>query len=392
MKEKTLNAGENASQRSGSVTVLAIETSCDETAAAVVRRDAAGAGHILSNVVRSQWAEHAPYGGVVPEIAARAHLACLDDIVAEALSTAGADHDHIDLIAATAGPGLVGGLLVGLNFAKGLALATGKPVVPINHLEGHALTCGLTDQVRPPFLLLLVSGGHTQTILVEAVGHYRRIGTTIDDALGEAFDKTAKLLDLGAPGGPAVEKMAATGNGDAVPLPRPMVGRADPNFSFAGLKTAVRRAAQAASKTSDEQQPADIAETSVADICASFQMAVGDVVVDRTRHAMGVFEAATRDDDNRKTLVVAGGVAANQNLRDRLTDLCDDAGYRLVAPPISLCSDNAAMIGWAAAERWATGLIDLDSEIGFTQTARARWPLDADAEPVLGHGRLGAKA
>ncbi|MEL7303910.1 MAG: tRNA (adenosine(37)-N6)-threonylcarbamoyltransferase complex transferase subunit TsaD, partial [Pseudomonadota bacterium] len=280
------------------ITVLGIETSCDETAVAVVRRAADGAGEILSNVVRSQWQEHAAFGGVVPEIAARAHLECLDDLAATALKDAACGLDDIDLVAATAGPGLIGGLLVGLTFAKSLALAADTPLAAINHLEGHALTVGLTDGVRPPYVLLLVSGGHTQTLLVRDIGSYVRLGTTVDDALGEAFDKTAKLLGLDAPGGPSVERWAADGDADAFAFPRPMLGRDAPHFSLAGLKTAVRRAAEAAAPITDQ---------TTADICASFQAAVTDCIADRVERAIALGSAASTAPP--PALVIAGGVA-----------------------------------------------------------------------------------
>lgn len=361
---------------SGELTVLGIETSCDETAAAVVRRHRDGSGRILSNVVRSQWTAHAPYGGVVPEIAARAHLGCLDEIIEMSLREAGCRLETLDWIAATAGPGLIGGLMVGLNVGKGLALATGKSLAAVNHLEAHALTAGLTDGVRPPYLLLLVSGGHTQTVLVEAVGRYQRIGSTIDDALGEAFDKVAKLLSLGAPGGPAVERMAASGDETAFAFPRPMVGRPVPHFSFAGLKTAVRRAAQPLAPLTDE---------TIADLCASFQAAVCDCLVDRCEQAL---RHAARALGLAPSLVVAGGVAANRRIRSALDDLCLDKGIRLIAPPPALCADNAVMVAWAAAERISHGIATND----LAQSARARWPLDALAEPVIGAGHKGAKA
>lgn len=357
-------------------TILGIETSCDETAAAVVRRNADGTGAIAANIVRSQWAEHAPYGGVVPEIAARAHLSCLDNIIAQALSEAGVAPRDLDAIAATAGPGLIGGLMVGLSVAKAMAFAAHKPLIAVNHLEAHALTPGLTDNMRPPYLLLLVSGGHTQTVLVRAVGDYQRIGSTIDDALGEAFDKTAKLLALPAPGGPNVEKMAAQGDPDAIDLPRPMVARTEPHFSFAGLKTAVRRAAVPLAPLSDKD---------ICDICASFQAAVCACVIDRCRRAIAI--ARERQPD-LPALVIAGGVAANKQLGAALQDLCTSEGLKLSAPPLALCTDNAAMVAWAALERRAHGL----AEDGFAVSARARWPLDDLATPVLGAGQKGAKA
>ena len=357
--------------------VLGIETSCDETAAALVERRPDGTGRILASVVRSQWEKHRDYGGVVPEIAARAHVECLDELIAAAMSEAGATFSNIDAIAATAGPGLIGGLMVGLMTGKILALAHSKPLLAVNHLEAHALTVGLTDGLLPPYLLLLVSGGHTQLLSVEEVGRYRRLGSTIDDALGEAFDKTAKLLGLPMPGGPAVEAAARSGDPARFALPRPMLGRPEPHFSFAGLKTAVRHAALAA---------APLAEQDVADLCAAFQAAVADTVVDRTRRAMALHAAANTDAGARH-LVVAGGVAANIALRQALTALAGAEGFVFHAPPIALCGDNAAMIAWAGAERLALGLVDdIDAPV------RPRWPLDADASPALGAGSKGAKA
>jgi N6-L-threonylcarbamoyladenine synthase len=354
--------------------VLGIETSCDETAAAVVGRAADGQGTVLSSIVRSQWEQHRPYGGVVPEIAARAHVECLDEIIAAALAEAGIGFRDLSAVAATAGPGLIGGLLVGLTAAKAIALVHGLPLVAVNHLEAHALTTGLTENLRPPYVLLLVSGGHTQLLLIEDVGRYVRLGTTIDDALGEAFDKTAKLLGLPQPGGPSVEQAACSGNATRFPLPRPMVGRPEPHFSFAGLKTAVRLAAEAAAPLDDQ---------AVADLCASFEQAVVEAVVDRTRTALRL----ARDRSAADVLVVAGGVAANQRLRTGLTDLATREGVRLSIPPIALCTDNAAMVAWAGAEHL---IRNETSPLDFA--ARARWPLDADATPVIGSGRLGTKA
>lgn len=356
--------------------VLGFETSCDETAAAVVRRDAKGHGTILSNVVRSQWENHAAYGGVVPEIAARAHLNCLDEITEQALATADVTFRDIDLVAATAGPGLVGGLLVGLTFAKAAAVAADKPFAAINHLEAHALTPGLTDGLAPPYLLLLISGGHTQILVVEDIGCYQRLGTTIDDALGEAFDKTAKLLDLGQPGGPAVENEARLGDPSIFAFPRPMSGRDNVDFSFAGLKTAVRRAAQISAPLSDQN---------VRDICAGFEAAVVDVIIDRCARAIATTDEAARG----RTLVVAGGVAANQAIRNALRELADAHDLHLVVPPPALCGDNAAMVAWAAAVRWQAGR---ESGTALDQPARARWPLDATSVARVGSGRLGAKA
>jgi N6-L-threonylcarbamoyladenine synthase len=348
--------------------VLGIETSCDETAAAVVARAPGGSGRILSNVVRAQWEQHSGFGGVVPEIAARAHVECLDEIVAQAMREAALAFGALDAVAVTAGPGLIGGLLVGVTSAKAIALVHGLDLVAVNHLEAHALTVGLTDGLRPPYLLLLVSGGHTQLLIVHDVGRYERLGTTIDDALGEAFDKTAKLLGLGFPGGPAVEKAAARGRPARFALPRPMLGRAEPHFSFAGLKTAVRRQAQAL---------VPLKAVDIADLCASFQAAVADAVADRVRRAIAI--AGDRTRGGVRHLVVAGGVAANRGLRAALARVAAETGYDLYVPPPQLCTDNAAMVAWAGAERLARGLTD-----GLDVEARARWPLDPDATPALG--------
>jgi N6-L-threonylcarbamoyladenine synthase len=378
--EHRANAADAAGAERRTV-VLGIETSCDETAAAVIARGPDGTGRILSNVVRAQWEEHRRYGGVVPEIAARAHAECLDEIVALALSEAGADLAGLDAIAVTAGPGLIGGLLVGVTTAKALALVHRLPLVAVNHLEAHALTVGLTEALRPPYLLLLVSGGHTQLLIVHGVGRYERLGTTIDDALGEAFDKTAKLLGLGFPGGPAVERAAAAGRPGRFALPRPMLGRAEPHFSFAGLKTAVRRQVQEA------QARGQLGESDIADLCAEFQAAVCDSLADRVRRAMAIADARWEADPGGRHLVVAGGVAANRRIHAALTEAVSSRGYSLHVPPPPLCTDNGAMIAWAGAERLALGLTDHpDFE------ARARWPLDAQATPALGSGRHGAKA
>jgi len=358
--------------------VLGIETSCDETAAAVIARTPDGTGRIRSNVVRGQWEEHRRYGGVVPEIAARAHAECLDEIVALALSDADVDLAGLDAVAVTAGPGLIGGLLVGVTTAKALALVHRLPLVAVNHLAAHALTVGLTEGLRPPYLLLLVSGGHTQLQIVHGVGRYERLGTTIDDALGEAFDKTAKLLGLGFPGGPAVERAAAAGRAGRFSLPRPMIGRAEPHFSFAGLKTAVRRQAQQA------QARAPLSDRDIADLCAEFQAAVCESLADRVLRAMAIADVRLGSD---RHLVVAGGVAANRQIHRALTEAAAARGWRLHVPPPQLCTDNGAMIAWAGAERLALGLTD-----GLDFEARARWPLDAQAIPALGGGRHGAKA
>lgn len=351
--------------------VLGIETSCDETAAAVVLRRADGQGRILSNVVLSQFDKHAIYGGVVPEIAARAHTDCLDRLVHVALTEAKIGLSDLSGIAAASGPGLIGGLIVGATTAKALALATGKPFLAINHLEAHALTVGLTDGVRPPYLMLLVSGGHTQLLLVEDVGHYRRLATTIDDALGEAYDKTAKLLGLPMPGGPAVEKAALSGNPNRFDLPRPMAGRDDPHFSFAGLKTAVRHAAMKIAPLSQED---------VADLCASFQAAVCESVADRVRRAARSVLPYFLE-GRPKPFVVAGGVAANKVLRTALVGVSEEFGFTFHAPPLGLCTDNGAMIAWAGAERLALGLVD-----ELATPVRPRWPLDPDAVKAAGAG------
>ncbi|RWP54131.1 MAG: tRNA (adenosine(37)-N6)-threonylcarbamoyltransferase complex transferase subunit TsaD, partial [Mesorhizobium sp.] len=327
------------------IRVLGIETSCDETAASVVTLDGGGAPKILSDIVLSQIEEHAAFGGVVPEIAARAHVEALDGIIEAALADSGVDLADIDAIAATAGPGLVGGLIVGLMTAKAIAAAANKPLIAINHLEGHALTARLTDGLDFPYLLLLVSGGHTQILAVRGVGDYQRWATTIDDALGEAFDKTAKMLGLPYPGGPNVEKAAAAGDATRFAFPRPMKDSAQSDFSFSGLKTAVRQAATAIAPLSDQD---------VADICASFQAAVADVLDDRVSRALTRFRETFPDKQN-PALVVAGGVAANRTIKTTLEALCEKAGFAFVAPPLKLCTDNAAMIAWAGIERLRAG-------------------------------------
>jgi tRNA N6-adenosine threonylcarbamoyltransferase len=349
--------------------VLGIETSCDETAAAVVLREADGKGRILSNIVRTQWEKHRPFGGVVPEIAARAHVECLDTLVRAALNEAGVGFDDLDAVAATAGPGLIGGLITGLITGKAIALARRLPFLAVHHLEAHALTVGLTEGLQPPYVLLLVSGGHTQLLIVRGVGDYQRLGTTIDDALGEAFDKTAKLLGLGFPGGPAVEAAAKSGDATRFELPRPMLGREELHFSFAGLKTAVRRLAE---------RLAPLTERDVADIAAAFEVAVTECVADR---CAGALEYAARDLSFPRHFVVAGGVAANERLRAALQALAAQHGFSFHAPPVALCSDNAAMIAWVGAERLALGQSDpLDVPV------RPRWPLDATAKPAIGAG------
>ncbi len=338
--------------------ILGIESSCDETAAALVTSDR----RILAHRLAGQEAAHRPFGGVVPEIAARAHVEALGPLIAGAFADAGVTIGDVDAIAATAGPGLIGGVIVGLVTAKALAHAAGKPLVAVNHLEGHALSARLADpSLAFPYLLLLVSGGHCQLLVVRGVGAYARLATTIDDAAGEAFDKTAKLLGLGFPGGPAVEAAARHGDPSAIRLPRPLVGSGEPHFSFAGLKSAVLRARDAQAYRNE-------------DIAASFQQAVVDCLVDRTRIAI-------ENAGNVTALVVAGGVAANTAIRAALEALAATRGLRFVAPPGWLCTDNAAMIAWAGAERFAAGYVDsLDVE------ARPRWPLDPDAERARGAG------
>ncbi|MFL6689216.1 MAG: tRNA (adenosine(37)-N6)-threonylcarbamoyltransferase complex transferase subunit TsaD [Alphaproteobacteria bacterium] len=339
-------------------TILGLETSCDETAAAVVRGRAPGPGEILSDVVLSQIREHAPFGGVVPEIAARAHVEALDNIIERALAGADVQPEVLDAVAATAGPGLIGAVMVGLTTAKALALAWNKPLIAVNHLEGHALTVRLTDGAAFPYLLLLVSGGHCQLVAVEGVGEFDVLGSTIDDAAGEAFDKVAKLLGLPYPGGPNIETLAKDGDPKAFSLPRPMLGRERPDFSFSGLKTAVRHIVHGS-----EFQP-----RRSADLAASFQAAVIQSVVDRVRTAMTLFRQ--RHPQSATTLVVAGGVAANKALGDALTQLAQSHGFALRIPPPQLCTDNAAMIAWAGIERCEKELFD-----GLDVGPRARWPL-----------------
>ncbi len=339
--------------------VLGIETTCDETAAAVVERAADGRGKILSNVVLSQVSEHAEFGGVVPEIAARAHVEALDHVIAQAMKQAGRGYRELDGVAAAAGPGLIGGVIVGLTTAKAIALVDNKPLIAINHLEAHALTARLTDNIPFPYCLFLASGGHTQIVAVRGVGDYVRLATTMDDAIGEAFDKTAKLLGLGYPGGPEVEKLAATGDPQRFALPRPMQGRPDPNFSLSGLKTAVRLEAE---------KIAPLSERDIADLCASFQQAVVDTVFDRLRMGVRTFRIKY---GTPSALVAAGGVAANQAIRKVLSRVAMEAGTELVAPPPELCTDNGAMIAWAGAERLVLGLTDtLDARAPRALAAR----------------------
>jgi N6-L-threonylcarbamoyladenine synthase len=354
------------------LTVLGIETSCDETAAAVVRGFPPGSGEILSNIVFSQNEAHAPYGGVVPEIASRAHLEIVDGMIEQALAGANIKLSELDGIAATAGPGLIGGVMVGLTTAKGLALASGKPLLAVNHLKGHALTARLTNGVAFPFLLLLVSGGHCQLLGVGGVDDFRLYGSTIDDAVGEAFDKAAKILGLPYPGGPAVEAAARTGNPRAFHLPRPLVSghnaRPGADFSFSGLKTALRLLVQ--------RQTA--ARISVADASASFQAAVIDILADRTRAAMAMYRSDFPDVE-MPVLVVAGGVAANQAIGAALDELAGHEGFTVRIPPPRLCTDNAAMIAWAGLEMLAQGEEGGAPGTSLAVSPRARWPLAGEA-------------
>jgi N6-L-threonylcarbamoyladenine synthase len=342
--------------------VLGIETTCDETAAAVVGRQADGGGQILSNIVRSQNEEHAPFGGVVPEIAARAHVDALDGIVAKAMKEAGIGFAQLSGVAAAAGPGLIGGVIVGLTTAKAIAMVHDTPLIAINHLEAHALTPRLTCALAFPYCLFLASGGHTQIVAVLGVGNYVRLGTTVDDAMGEAFDKVAKMLGLPYPGGPQVERAAAVGDAKRFAFPRPMLGRDDANFSLSGLKTAVRN--EASRLTPLESQD-------ISDLCASFQAAVLESTADRLSVGLRRFQEQFGPP---RALVAAGGVAANQAIRGALQAVAADAQTTLIIPPPALCTDNGAMIAWAGAERLAVGLTDT-----MDAAPRARWLLDANA-------------
>ena len=339
--------------------ILGIETTCDETAAAVVSRSDDGRGRILSNIVLSQISEHAEFGGVVPEIAARAHVEALDRIIGKAMAEAQMSFDALDGIAAAAGPGLIGGVIVGLTTAKAIAFVSEKPLIAVNHLEAHALTARLTDGTPYPYCLFLASGGHTQIVAVQGVGQYVRLGTTLDDAMGEAFDKTAKLLGLGYPGGPQVEKEATRGDAGRFVLPRPMLGRPDANFSLSGLKTALRLEAE---------KVTPLAEQDVSDLCAAFQQAVVEITLDRLRVGLRLFREHF---GTPNALVAAGGVAANQAIRKVLHRLAFEAGTVLVVPAPELCTDNGAMIAWAGIERLMDGLTD-----GLETAPRARWPLE----------------
>src|SRR3954470_8252042 len=342
--------------------VLGIETTCDETAAAVVERSSVGSGRILSNIVRSQTEEHAAFGGVVPEIAARAHVDVLDGIVERAMKEAGVSFAQLSAVAAAAGPGLIGGVIVGLTTAKAIAMVHKTPLIAVNHLEAHALTPRLTCALAFPYCLFLASGGHTQIVAVVGVGKYVRLGTTVDDAMGEAFDKVAKMLGLPYPGGPEVERAAHGGDAKRFAFPRPMLGRADANFSLSGLKTAVRNEIGRLDHIGDQD---------IADLCASFQAAVLESTADRLRVGLDLFK---QRQGAPTALVAAGGVAANQAIRAALETVAHNAGTQLIMPPPALCTDNGAMIAWAGLERLALGLVD-----GMDAAPRARWLLDANA-------------
>jgi len=357
--------------------VLGLESSCDETAAAVVRLGANGRAEVVSSVVASQIAAHAPYGGVVPEVAARAHVELIEPVARQALAEAGVGLGEIDGIAATAGPGLVGAVMVGLSFGKGLALAGGKPLIAVNHLEGHAVSARLEADLPYPFLLLLVSGGHCQLLDVAGIGACQRLGSTIDDAAGEAFDKIAKSLGLPYPGGPALERLAEGGNPDNFPLPRALLGRAGCDFSFSGLKTAAARLAEAVETEAERR-----------DLAAAVQGAIARQLAERSERAMVIY--AAQHGAQQKRFVVAGGVAANRAVRTRLQAVAAANGFSFTAPPLKYCTDNAAMIALAGAERLAAGMVD-----GLSAVARPRWPLDAAAaaaHPTHVPGRKGAKA
>ncbi|MEL6961696.1 MAG: tRNA (adenosine(37)-N6)-threonylcarbamoyltransferase complex transferase subunit TsaD [Pseudomonadota bacterium] len=356
------------SSPSRSPLVLGIETSCDETGAAIVNAER----RILAERLSSQLEMHAPFGGVVPEIAARAHLDILDILIKDAMKDAKLDFQDLDAIAVTAGPGLIGGLIAGVITAKAIAAVHQRPLIAVNHLEAHALSARLTDpDLTFPYLLLLVSGGHCQLLMVKGVGDYQRLGTTLDDALGEAYDKAAKMLNLGYPGGPAIEATALAGRADAFEFPRPMAGKPNCHFSFSGLKTALRHAIQALG-------PKSLDPPYINDLCASFQAAAIDSLLDRTRRATKVVQSMKTPP---KALVVAGGVAANTYLKTRLIDLAAKAGLSLIVPPARLCTDNGTMIAWTGIERLALGLHD-----DLTVQARARWPLDPHAAPAIGAG------
>jgi len=368
--------------------VLGVESSCDETAASVLRRAQDGQVEVLSSIVASQDEIHTPYGGVVPELAARAHMQKIESVMVRAVEQAGINWTQLHAVAATSGPGLIGGVITGLMAAKGLSVSLDIPLIAVNHLEGHAVSPRLTDDCPFPYLLLLVSGGHTQLLGVKGVGDFTRLGSTRDDAAGETFDKTAKIMGLGFPGGPAVEKMAANGDPNSVKLPRPFLGKPHADFSFSGLKTATLRAYENLINAKLGQA----SERDKANLAASFQQAVCDILCDRTRTAMDMFKRANNraEQNGPYRFVVAGGVAANARIRTALDKLCTDNNFTLFAPPLKYCGDNGAMIALAGAERLALGITsDLDV------CARPRWPLDqdsADNNPASGFGKKGPKS
>lgn len=371
--------GATGIEMAGSLTVLGLESSCDDTAAACVRLDGSAPAQILSSCVFGQTSLHADFGGIVPEIAARAHAEKLDICVKQALIKADLTLDDIDAVAVTSGPGLIGGVMSGVMCAKGIAVARGLPLIGVNHLAGHALTPRLTDAVAYPYLMLLVSGGHCQLLLVRGVDHFTRMGGTIDDAPGEAFDKSARLLGLPQPGGPSVEKEAAGGDAERFSFPRPLLDRPDCDMSFSGLKTALLRA-----RDQIVGDKGGLTRQDRADLCAGFQAAVADVLAEKTRRALG---AAATMLSAAPLLAVAGGVAANRTIRTGLETVSAEFGVDFVAPPLALCTDNAAMIAYAGAELFKTGHRD-----DMTLSARPRWPLDRTSPSMLGSGKKGAKA
>lgn len=350
---------------------MGIESSCDETAVAIVSSNK----EILANIILTQLEEHRPYGGVVPEIAARSHIDHLNSLVRQALSEAKVELDDLSAIAVTSGPGLIGGVMVGLMTAKAIAFSKKLPLISVNHLEGHALSIRLTEDIDFPYLLLLVSGGHCQLLVVKGVGDYERLGTTIDDAAGEAFDKTAKILGLDYPGGPAVEEAALSGDGARFKFPRPLKGRSGSDFSFSGLKTAVVRTKE---KLLDEQN-GTLSRQDICDLAASFQVALADAILDRVKNGIDYYLEHYPLKDHM--LVVAGGVAANSSIKEKLSGLCESRGLKLKAPPMALCTDNGAMIAWAGVEKF-----ELEQFSPLDVGAVARWPLDPQAAPAIGAG------
>ena len=351
------------------ITFLGIETSCDETAAAVIRENDEGTADILSNIVSSQIEEHKKFGGVVPELAARAHLENIEYIIDTALKESGTSINEIDGVAATAGPGLIVCLIVGLNIGKSIAAFSNKPLIGVNHLEGHALSPGLNEKIKFPYLLLLISGGHSQYLIVKDVNEYEQLGTTIDDALGEAFDKTAKMLDLGYPGGPNVEKFSKEGDENFYKLPEPIINKAGCNLSFAGLKTAVLR--ESKKINGDIKLKYNLA--------ASFQKTINKILYKKTKIAVEMFKERTKKESFQ--LIVAGGVAANKTIRENLTQLSNEMNFEIIYPDLKFCGDNASMIAWAGIQRFKKDLID-DLNI----TAKSRWPLDKEAPYMKGPG------